>query len=76
MEATKKKSNFGESVKSYGKNYKSDIVKAYDIGYTRGFEDAYNIPKRPGARTAATVGYGNGLKNRPKVDRYTKHYKK
>ncbi len=76
MATTKKRRSFCDSVKSYGRNYKSDIEKAYDIGYSRGWEDAYNIPKRPGARTAAAVGYRNGVKNRPKSDKYTKHYKR
>ena len=63
-----------EQVKTYGKKYGSDIRTAYDIGYKRGWDDAYDIPKRLGARTAAAYGYQKGAKNRRKSDKYIKQY--
>ena len=63
-------------MKTYGKNYKSDLQKAYDIGYGKGWEDSYDIPNRMGAKTAAMVGYKKGLKNRRKSDKYVSQYKK
>ena len=83
MEAVKVVNNKGKSyvkkqtdkVREYGKNYKSDLQKAYEIGYAKGWEDTYDIPKRVGAKTAATYGYRKGLTNRKKADKYTKQYK-
>ncbi len=63
-----------EQVKGYGRKYKSDIRDAYDIGYARGWDDAYDIPKRFGAKTAAAYGYRKGIKCRHKSDKYTKQY--
>ena len=64
-----------EQVKSYGKKYKSDVKTAYEIGYSRGWEDAYDVPKRFGAKTAAAYGYKKGIKNRRKSDKYQGQYK-
>ena len=83
MEAVKVLNNKGKSyakkqtdkVREYGKNYKSDLQKAYEIGYAKGWEDTYDIPKRVGAKTVATYGYRKGLTNRKKADKYTKQYK-
>ena len=58
------------------KRYGSDIRNAYDIGYAKGWEDAYAIPKRVGAKTAAAYGYKKGLRNRKRADKYTNQYKK
>ena len=77
----------GEKVKAYGKKkyeqaktsakkYGSDIRTAYDIGYKRGWDDAYDIPKRVGAKTAAAYGYQKGIKNRVKSDKYIKQYQR
>lgn len=68
---TEKKYN---SVKNYGKRYKEDIQTAYRLGYSKGWEDAYKIPKRFGAKSAATYGYKNGIKNRYKSDKYIRQY--
>ena len=68
MEATAKKSGF--------KKYKSDIQTAYSIGYAKGWDDAYDIPKRFGAKTAAAYGYKKGIRNRRRADKYTKQYSK
>ncbi len=65
-----------EKLKSYGKGYKSDIKRAYDLGYSRGWEDSYNVSKRVGAKTAAAVGYKKGLKCRRKSDKYTAQFER
>ena len=49
-------------MKEKAKRYGADIRNAYDIGYARGWEDAYVIPKRVGAKTAAAYGYKKGLR--------------
>ena len=64
-----------DKVKQYGKNYKSDLQKAYEIGYGKGWDDSYDIPKRVGAKTAAAYGYKKGITNRRKSDKYVKQYK-
>ena len=64
----------GEKVKTSAKKYGSDIRTAYDIGYARGWDDSYDIPKRFGARTAAAYGYKKGARNRQRSDKYTKQY--
>lgn len=66
----------GEKVKTYGKKYGADLRTAYDIGYKRGWDDAYDIPKRVGAKTAAAYGYQKGIKNRVKSDKYIKQYQR
>lgn len=77
----------GGKVKSYGqkkydqaqtcgKKYGSDIRTSYDIGYKYGWDNAYEIPKRIGAKTAAALGYKNGAKNRVKSDKYIKQYQR
>ena len=64
-----------DKVKQYGKNYKSDLQKAYEMGYGKGWDDSYDIPNRVGAKTAAAYGYKKGVVNRRKSDKYTKQYK-
>ena len=64
-----------DKVKQYGKNYKSDLQKAYEMGYAKGWDDSYDIPKRVGAKTAAAYGYKKGIVNRRKSDKYTNQYK-
>ena len=63
-----------EQAKTYGKKYGSDIRTAYDIGYSRGWNDAYDVPKGFGSKTAAAYGYKKGLTNRRKSDKYIKQY--
>lgn len=63
-------------MKQKSSRYGSDIRSAYDIGYAKGWEDAYAIPKRVGAKTAAAYGYKKGLRNRRKSDKYINQYKK
>ena len=75
----------GQKVKSYAKKqtdkvkqsckrYKDDIRTAYDIGYARGWDDSYDIPKRYGAKTVAAYGYKKGVRNRKRSDKYTNQY--
>ena len=33
-----------QKTKDYGRKYKSDVREAYDIGYARGWDDAYDVP--------------------------------
>lgn len=63
-----------EQAKTSAKKYGSDIRTAYDIGYSRGWNDAYDVPKRFGAKTTAAYGYKKGLANRRKSDKYIKQY--
>ena len=63
-----------EQAKTSAKKYGSDIRTAYDVGYRRGWDDAYEIPKRVGAKTAAAYGYKKGIKSRIKTDKYTNQY--
>ncbi|MBQ3220588.1 MAG: hypothetical protein IJB34_01350 [Clostridia bacterium] len=63
-----------EQAKTSAKKYGSDVRSAYDVGYARGWDDAYNIPKRFGATTSAAYGYRKGVKNRRKADKYTNQY--
>ena len=64
-----------DKVKQYGKNYKSDLQKAYEMGYAKGWDDSYDIPNRVGAKTAAAYGYKKGIVNRRKSDKYVGQYK-
>ncbi len=69
-------SNKYQSAKRKVNSYKTDIRTAYDIGYAKGWDDAYDIPKRFGAKTAAARGYKNGLKQRCKADKYIRQYQR
>lgn len=57
------------------KNYCLDIREAYGMGYSKGWVDAYGIPKRVGAKTAAAYGYKKGAINHKKSDKYVVQYK-
>ena len=65
-----------EQAKTSAKKYGADIRTAYDMGYKRGWDDAYEIPKRVGARTAAAYGYMKGARNKVKSDEYLKQYQR
>ena len=69
-----KTSKAGQKVKNYTKKYKDDIRDAYDIGYAKGWDNAYEIPKRVGSKTAATIGFRKGIGNRHKADKYVRQY--
>ena len=62
-------------VKAYQKQVKSDKDTAYDIGFKRGWDEAYNIPKRYSARSAAAQGFKKGVVNRYRSDKYAKYHK-
>ena len=77
-QGTKKQSTFSkvkDKVKNSYNQYKSDLQKAYDIGYQVGWDEAHKIPNRFGAKTRATYGFNNGVKNRLKTDKYVGKYK-
>ena len=56
--------------------YRDDIKKAYDIGYSKGWDNAYSVPNRFGTKLAAGFGFMKGFKNRYKADKYTAQYNK
>ena len=63
-----------QSAKTYGNKYKGDIRTAYDVGFSKGWDAAYDIPNRFFAKIAAACGYRKGVKCRYKADRYIKQY--
>lgn len=63
-----------DKVKGYGNKYKSDVRTAYDTGYAKGWDDAYDIPNRFLCKFVAGVGYRKGIKCRYKSDKYVKQY--
>lgn len=65
-----------EQVKEYRRQVKSDKDTAYDVGFKRGWEEAYNIPKRASARSAAAQGFKKGVINRYRSDKYAQSHKK
>ncbi len=66
----------GKKAKSKQKKNKwiADIRLAHDKGYAKGWEEAYNIPKRFGAKIAAAYGYTKGAKDRMSADKYIAKY--
>ena len=62
-------------VKAYQKQLKSDKNSAFDVGFKRGWDEAYNIPKRYSARWAAAQGFKKGVVNRYRSDKYAKYHK-
>ena len=62
-------------VKAYQKQVKSDKNSAFDVGFKRGWDEAYNIPKRYSARWAAAQGFKKGVVNRYRSDKYAKYHK-
>ena len=65
-----------EKVKKSAKRYGTDLRTAYDVGYAKGWDDSYVIPKRVGAKVAAAYGYKKGLRNRRLHDKYMDQYKR
>ena len=53
-----------------------DLTMAYARNGVKGWDEAYDIPKRFGARTAAAYGYKKGIKCRYKSDKYVKQYQR
>ena len=81
--ATKTKKTFkqsmqekGQKVKNYGRKYKGDIRSSYDLGFAKGWDDAYNVPNRLGCRTAAAYGYRKGIKAHYKSDKFQRQYQR
>jgi hypothetical protein len=66
----------GNKVKNYSKSYVGDLRRSYDIGYSRGWDDAYDVPNRFLSKFVAGLGYRKGVKNRIKSDKYIKQYNK
>lgn len=75
----------GRKVKSYAKKqtdkakasvkrYQADLRSAYDVGYARGWDNAYALPKRIGTKTFAAKGFKRGLSERKKADKYLNRY--
>ena len=62
-------------VKAYQKQLKSDKNSAFDVGFKRGWDEAYNIPKRYSARSAAAQGFKKGVVNRYRSDKYANYHK-
>ncbi|MBQ9780184.1 MAG: hypothetical protein IJW00_04485 [Clostridia bacterium] len=62
-------------VKAYQKQLKSDKNSAFDVGFKRGWDEAYNIPKRYSARWAAAQGFKKGVVNRYRSDKYANYHK-
>ena len=56
--------------------YKADIVDAFDIGYASGWITSYEVPDCLFGKLHATLGFKRGLRDRRRVDEYTKRYKK
>ena len=56
--------------------YRSDMKTAYGKGYVKGWDDAYDIPNRAGARHAAAIGYVKGIGNHRRADKYVNTYNK
>jgi len=75
MDATIK-THAGVTQKKKKNSYKSDIVDAHDIGYALGWDNAYNIPDRLFAKTAASYGFRKGMRNKFRTDKYAKTYQK
>ena len=61
--------------KEHRRQYENDIDAAYDIGFQKGWNEAYNIPKRSGARAAASKGFKKGIVNRYRADKYAQSRK-
>ena len=58
------------------KGIKAALDKAYTIGYSKGWNDAYNIPRATGSRVAAAIGYDRGVRNHRRSDTYVKRFNK
>ena len=59
--------------KEYRRQVKSDQDIAFDVGFKRGWDEAYNIPKRYSARSAAARGFKKGVINRYRSDKYANY---
>lgn len=57
-------------------NYRAAIKAAYNKGYQAGWKAHEEIPKRFGSRSAARIGFSNGLRAHKKSDKYIDRSKK
>lgn len=62
-----------QTVKMKVKDYNEALQAAHDEGYQNGWDAHDKLPKVPGARAAATVGFGKGLKARARDKKAQKH---
>ena len=70
MNARTKTKTYRESaMKEHFDNYLDSVQEAYTCGYRGGCASYERIPKVRGAYTAATYGYGRGLKKYKQDDR-------
>ena len=61
---------------AHPKGMRAALDKAYGIGYSKGWNDAYNIPRTTGSRVAAAIGYDRGVRNHRRSDVYIKRFNK
>lgn len=64
------------NVKRSVSDYKTAIKQAYAIGYRQGVKDYEALPKRKGSALAAKTGYGRGLRDHKKSDKYNERIKR
>lgn len=57
-------------------SYRKDMERAYNSGFRAGWAAHEEIPRRFGSRSAARVGFSNGLRAHKKTDKYTSRSKK
>ena len=63
-------------VKKSAVDYGSKLKTAYDVGYVRGYEDAYSLTNASFSHTAGAIGYKTGARDRKRVDKYVGKYNK
>ena len=70
MSAKAKAKTYRQPVKERIVEYRNAVQEAYNSGYRDGYAAYEHIPKVRGAYTAATYGYGRGLKSHKRVEKY------
>ena len=76
-QAVKKKvGKAAQTIKIKVKDYNDALQAAHDAGFQSGWEAHENLPKVPGARAAATVGFGKGIKARERHNKAQEHLNK
>ncbi len=61
--------NAAKKVEKAIKEYGDALKAAYENGWQDGYDAADKLPKRAGARHAATAGYSNGIKTKQKENK-------
>ena len=56
-------------------NYKNEVKKAYERGYTLGWENAHRFPDVAGVSASASSGFKSGIDKVHKTQRYSNRYK-